>query len=167
MIRWSFWWFCLPMIRRSLWWFCLPTIRRSNVGFFAQFYRRSDDHISVFLPKITDDPTIKFRFFCRTVPTIRWSHFGFFRHFLPRISSLLVFNQLGWFLLFLVQRNYFLWNISHTTCWLWWCLCSPTIRRSSLTDDPMILLWILFTDQPTIIRLCFTDDPMIINRFFC
>ena len=81
MIRWSFGWFCLPMIRWSFWWFCLPMIRWSNFGFFVEYYRRSDDHISVFLPKFTDDPMIIFRFFCRKLPTIRWSHFGFFRIF--------------------------------------------------------------------------------------
>ena len=94
-----------PMIKFRFFCRILQAIRWSYFSFFAKNYRWSDDHISVFLPKITDDPMITFRFFS---------------HFLLRIASLLFFNQLRWFLLFLVQRNYFLCNISHTTRWLWW-----------------------------------------------
>ena len=80
----------LPTIRRSRYFLYLPTIRRScylffyrqsddhDLGFLAKSYRRSDDPNSDFLPIVTDDPTITFRFFCRKLPTIRRSHFGFF-----------------------------------------------------------------------------------------
>ena len=75
-IRRSRGWFYLPTIRRSpgrfrtvlftddptitfrFFWRKLPTIRRSQLGFFCESYRRSDDQIPVFLPKVTDDPTI-------------------------------------------------------------------------------------------------------------
>ena len=53
-------------------------IRRSHFGFFAERYRWSDDHISVFLPNATDDPTLTIRFFCQALPMIRRSQFGFF-----------------------------------------------------------------------------------------
>ena len=134
MIRWSFGWFCLPMIRWSFWWFCLPMIRWSNFGFFVEYYRRSDDHISVFfaknyrwsddhisvfLPKITNDPMITFRFF-------------FFFAFLAEDRVTFDF-QSAWLVFAFLGSN----------------------RRSSFTNDPMILFWNLFTDEPTIIRPMF------------
>ena len=87
--------------------FCrkLPTIRRSHFGFFPENYRRSDDQISVFFPKITNDPTITFRFFfrkvtydptikfwffCRKLPTIRRSVLGFFPQLLDTSESALL-----------------------------------------------------------------------------
>ena len=75
----------LPTSRRSRYFLYLPTIRRSgylffyrrsddhDLGFLAKSYRRSDDPNSDFLPKVTDDPTITFWFFCRKLPTIRRS----------------------------------------------------------------------------------------------
>ena len=68
----------LPTIRRSLGRFCSPGNRRSHLGFFVESYRRSYDHISVFVATVTDDLTIKLWFFCRKLPTIRRSHFSFF-----------------------------------------------------------------------------------------
>ena len=93
--------FCLPTIRRSqdgFGRFSSPTIRRSHLGFFAESYRRSDDHNSVFFAKVTDDPTITFSFFCWKLPTIRRSQLAFFcesyrrsddqiRVFLPNVTD--------------------------------------------------------------------------------
>ena len=142
MIRWSFGWFCLPMIRWSFWWFCLPMIRWSNFGFFVEYYRRSDDHISVFLPKITDDPMIIFRFFCRKLPKLKVKTMFWFEK-IAKIS----------------RRSDDL--RSPTIRWYFYGFYLPMNRRSSFTDDPMILFWILFTDEPTIIRPMFyrrSDD---------
>ena len=117
-----------PMIKFRFFCRILQAIRWSYFSFFAENYRRSDDHISVFLPKITDDPMITFRFFS---------------HFLLSILSLLVFNQLGWFLLFLVQTDD---HRSPMIRWYFFGIYLPMNRRS--------------------FDLCFTDDSMIINRFF-
>ena len=40
------------------------------------------------------------------------------------------------------------------------------IRRSSFTDDPIIIFMVIVTDYPTIIRKIFTDDPTIIIMVF-
>ena len=120
MIRWSFGWFVLPMIRWSCWWFCLPMIRWSNFGFFVEYYMRSDDHISVFLPKIADSPMIIFWFFCRKLSD---DHISVFFAFFT--EDLVTFGfQSAWLVLaFLGSIKFnaiFLCNISHTTRWLWW-----------------------------------------------
>ena len=118
MIKYRFFCRILQAIRWSYFsFFCqkLPMIRWSCFGLFAENYKRSDDYISVF----------------------------FLAHFLLRIVSLLVFNPLGWFLLFLVQTD------DHRSPMIRWYLFGfylPMNRRS--------------------FDLCFTDDPMIINRFF-
>ena len=110
----------------------------------------SDDHISVFFPKVTDDPTIKFRFFSesyrrsddnfRVFPAITW-------RWHQRIGTFNIFRNLP-----MIRWSDF--------------------RRSSLrfifefTDDPTIIFLIIFTDDPTIIWKIFTDDPTIMNMVF-
>ena len=126
----------LPTIRRSRCWIFLPTIRRSQFGFFAESYRRSDDQISVFLPKVTDDPTITFRFFCRKVPTIRRSLFGFFPESYRRSDD---------------QISVFLPKITD----------DPTITFRFFSRKLTTIRWSNFG-----FLLKITDDPMITFGFF-
>ena len=90
----------------------------------SQNYRWSNDHFSVFLLNSTNDPTITFLFFCRTLPMIRRSQSGFF-------------------------AKHYRWSDDHKSVLLMIRRSLPTIRRPSLTDDPTIIIMI---DLPMIRR---------------
>ena len=90
----------------------------------SQNYRWSNDNLSVFLLNSTNDPTITFLFFCRTLPMIRRSQ----SVFLPNTTDdPTITNRF----LLMIRRP------------------SPTIRRPSPTDDPTIIIMI---DVPMIRR---------------
>ena len=143
--------FCLPTIRRSqdgFGRFCSPTIRRSHLGFFAESYRRSDDHNWVFFAKVTDDPTITFRFFCRKLPTIRRS-LSTIRRSLPTI-----------------RRSSF--TDDPTIIFLIIFTDDPTIIWKIFTDDPTIMNMVFLAksyrrsdDHDMDFLAKVTDDPTI------
>ena len=111
----------------------LPTIRRSHFGFFAECYRWSDDHISVFLPNTTDDPTLTIRSFCQPLHLIRRSQFGF----LPTLPMTRR-SQIDFF------PNA---NDDPTIKCRFFCRVLPMIRRSifgfllNATGNPTIKFW--------------------------
>ena len=112
-------------------------------------YRWSDDHISVFLPNATDDPTITFRFFCRTLPMIRRSQFGFFakRYLtLPMIRR----SPFGFF------AKRYRWSDDHKSVFLPNATDDPTIKcrffveRCRWSDDQYSVFLLNATGYPTI-----------------
>ena len=99
-------------------------------------YRRSDDQIPVFLPKVTDDPTITFQFFFRKLPTIRRSNFVFFESYRRSDDKFRVFPAITW-------------------CW------HQRIGTSIIFRNLPMIRWSDFRRSSLRFIFEFTDDPMI------
>ena len=68
----------LPTIRRSLGRIFSLNFTDDQISVFCRTLPTIRRSISVFLPNVTDDPTIKCWIFCRKLPMIRRSTYGFF-----------------------------------------------------------------------------------------